>query len=562
MITNSLTLTTSFGLSFLLLMSSFKASAQGIFEKIPNLSEEALSKLVAHYSTEAGLETEENVVLSWTPMDAKGSLLPEMKLQSTARGQGKPDWISYDSANQSILFDDSEVGADGRYLSGSLSHEATTSMTVFWLGHYAEEAPFASSGTYAYNIGPNHTSHQRDDSGDTYIVEQYNGTTYKGDSIQGFDGIPTVWSTVVNGSSHQFYANGINLNMQGDPTYSIPADTSLVVGAYSGSGYDFVGSMRELLIFDVALGDEDRMLVESYLANLIAPTQPEESLRLSHTDDGLLLEIPSQHILAQSSNLHDWTVVPYHYRSRTLEVSPTENRLFFKSQETFQTLPSGVVLITRVASDTFREVQLHLDTGELYFIGEKSHGFDLYTSSGNHLWWCYMNTTSKGSGLLEYVMEHQGQAATDKESAIEAGWHTYTADKYRFLKLEPLEGQKTFVNQEGPQQAGQTDTTRAYSEDYRTIDHETLFFTLYQNSQNGHIYLGAGGDSVERQAGIIPPGDGTPEKDNGLRADIAFRATIELTEEQKMELLHQFLPQAAIHGPEAVAYDYQHPPGL
>ena len=79
---------------------------------------------------------------------------------------------------------------------------------------------------------------------------------------------------MVNGSSHQFYANGINLNMQGDPTYSIPADTRLVVGAYSGSGYDFVGSMRELLIFDVALGDEDRMLVESYLANLIAPTQP------------------------------------------------------------------------------------------------------------------------------------------------------------------------------------------------------------------------------------------------------------------------------------------------
>ena len=74
MITNSLTLTTSFGLSLLLLMSSFKASAQGIFEKIPNLSEEALSQLVAHYSTEAGLETEENVVLSWTPMDAKGSL--------------------------------------------------------------------------------------------------------------------------------------------------------------------------------------------------------------------------------------------------------------------------------------------------------------------------------------------------------------------------------------------------------------------------------------------------------------------------------------------------------
>ena len=179
----------------------------------------------------------------------------------------------------------------------------------------------------------------------------------------------------MNGSSHQFYANGINLNMQGDPTYSIPADTSLVVGAYSGSGYDFVGSMRELLIFDVALGDEDRMLVESYLANLIAPTQPEESLRLSHTDDGLLLEIPSQHILAKSSNLHDWTVVPYHYRSRTLEVSPTENRLFFKSQETFQTLPSGVVLSTRVASDTFRDVQIHLDTGQLYIIGEKSQGF-------------------------------------------------------------------------------------------------------------------------------------------------------------------------------------------
>ena len=242
------------------------------------------------------------------------------------------------------------------------------------------------------------------------------------------------------------------------------------------------------------------------LLSLTLPTSSlqlshEESLRLSHTDDGLLLEIPSQHILAQSKQ-------SARLDGRPLSLPQSHVGGVIEKSSVFQisgnisnpSFWSGVV--TRVASDTFREVQLHLDTGELYFIGEKSHGFDLYTSSGNHLWWCYMNTTSKGSGLLEYVMEHQGQAATDKESAIEAGWHTYTADKYRFLKLEPLEGQKPLSTKKAP------------SKQVKQIRHEliqritgpliTKHFFLYQNSQNGHIYLGAGAIQWNVRQGSYP----------------------------------------------------------
>lgn len=550
-----------------MLLTSFgEARAQSLSSSIPDLSAEALVSLVAHYNTRSGLETDEGTVLSWTPSDGHGMLIPGMQLQSKARGEGKAEWIHYDETTQMIEFEDSDVGADGRYLSGNLVHASTTSISVFWLGYYEADAPFASSGTYAYNIGPNHVSHQRDDAAGTFIVEQYNGSTYSGDPILEFDGKPTVWSTVIHESSHHFYANGRDLNMQGNPSYAIPANTSLVVGAYSGSGYDFVGAIRELIIFNAALENEDRVRVETYLKTLIPQEPPEktpgEALQIQQIFSGLQLNIPPQHILSRSYNLRDWEVLPYDYQSHQLEMTPEEKQTFFKSQTSFEELPAGVVLRTRVASDTFREVQLHLDTGELYFIGEKSHGFDLYTSSGNHLWWCYMNTTSKGSGLLEYVMEHQGQATQHKARAVESGWTTYTSEKYRFLELQPLEGQQSFVNRKAPERVGETDTTRAYSEDYQLIEHDGLFFALYQNTQNGHIYLGVGGDSLSAEVGEVPPGDGTPEKDNGLRADIAFRATIELTEEQKMELLHQFLPQAAIHGPEAVAYDYQHPPGL
>ena len=39
----------------------------------------------------------------------------------------------------------------------------------------------------------------------------------------------------------------------------------MLIGAYSSSGYDFVGEVQQLIIFGSALSDADRNLVENYL---------------------------------------------------------------------------------------------------------------------------------------------------------------------------------------------------------------------------------------------------------------------------------------------------------
>ena len=93
----------------------------------------------------------------------------------------------------------------------------------FGWGNYKAEAPFATSGTYVYNIGPNNTSHQRDDGKGGFVVEQYNGTTYAGDDITAYDGVTTVWSTVITADNHTFYANGENLNVGGTPSNQYPS---------------------------------------------------------------------------------------------------------------------------------------------------------------------------------------------------------------------------------------------------------------------------------------------------------------------------------------------------
>ena len=85
-----------------------------------------------------------------------------MAASSTQRGNGPANLITYDGRG-SLIFNDPSANADGRYLSGTLVNSSTRDFTIFWLGHYQDNAPFASSGTYAYNVGLNSISHQRDD---------------------------------------------------------------------------------------------------------------------------------------------------------------------------------------------------------------------------------------------------------------------------------------------------------------------------------------------------------------------------------------------------------------
>lgn len=240
----------------------------GIKSKIPGLSDSALDSLVAHYDGTSGVEVNEKAaVLSWTPVDTMGREQPVMTVISRKHGGASSDLIEYDGEG-GLAFNDTPFGPDRIYLEGNLVNQATSECSIFWLGYYSAQAPFEAQGTYAYNIGPDDTSHQRDDGKGAYVVEHYNGKTYTGESILAYDGMPTVWTTLLTADSHTFYANGTNLNMEGTPLNHIRENASIVIGAYSSAGYDLVGKIQQLLIFDKALNEQDRLLIEAYLRSI------------------------------------------------------------------------------------------------------------------------------------------------------------------------------------------------------------------------------------------------------------------------------------------------------
>ena len=536
----------------------------GLLTAVPELSSKAIDSLVAHYDGSKGVETVDNAVVSWTPVDSTGQLMDSMIVQSAQKGNGGSDLISYDGTGK-LFFDDTSVAADGRYLIGKLSNTETKEFTIFWLGHYKADAPFATSGTYAYNIGLSNTSHQRDDGKGGFVVEQYNGITYSGNDISEYDDQTTVWSTVLTADSHSFYANGKNLNLGGMPTNNIKANADIVIGAYSSSGYDFVGEIEQLIIFSSALNTKDRKLIENHLYGGAFPgddekdkKQPEISIKRDSGSTELILSEGS-HLLS-SYDLKNWFIIPE--AGLSLPIEEGKDKAFYQAASEFVEIPSGIVLRTRIASDTWREAEYHLDTGEFFFIGEQSHGFDHYTSHGNDLWWCYMNTTNKGSGLIEYLMEKNINSMFDKSKSVENGWLGYKSDIYSFLRLKPLGSQKTFSNQEKPEIEGNNDTTEAYTKDYKEVDNSEVDFVLYKNEDNGNIYMGIGGPSFKKIVDPLPPGDGSTNRDNGIRGDIAFKALITLSVTHKLELINKFLPRKALYDNRSEPYYYDHPDGL
>ena len=547
-----------------ILAIKFNMFGNGLLTAVPELSSKAIDSLVAHYDGSKGVEAVDNAVVSWTPVDSTGQLMDSMIVQSAQKGNGGSDLISYDGTGK-LFFDDTSVAADGRYLTGKLSNTETKEFTIFWLGHYKADAPFATSGTYAYNIGLSNTSHQRDDGKGGFVVEQYNGITYSGNDISEYDDQTTVWSTVLTADSHSFYANGKNLNLGGMPTNNIKANADIVIGAYSSSGYDFVGEIEQLIIFSSALNTKDRKLIENHLYGGAFPgddekdkKQPEISIKRDSGSTELILSEGS-HLLS-SYDLKNWFIIPE--AGLSLPIEEGKDKAFYKAASEFVEIPSGIVLRTRIASDTWREAEYHLDTGEFFFIGEQSHGFDHYTSHGNDLWWCYMNTTNKGSGLIEYLMEKNINSMFDKSKSVENGWLGYKSDIYSFLRLKPLGSQKTFSNQEKPEIEGNNDTTEAYTKDYKEVDNSEVEFVLYKNEDNGNIYMGIGGPSFKKIVDPLPPGDGSTNRDNGIRGDIAFKALITLSVTHKLELINKFLPRKALYDNRSEPYYYDHPDGL
>ena len=318
----------------------------------------------------------------------------------------------------------------------------------------------------------------------------------------------------------------------------------MIIGAYSSSGYDFAGEIEQLIIFNSALSDTDRKLVDNYLLSFTPAADPPE-IFIEKGFDAVKIKFSENSYLLSSNDMLEWFIVP---GANSGVLIPTDkDRVFYQAASEFSEIPNGMVLRTKIVSHTWREAQYHLDTGELFFIGEQTHGFDHYTSGGNDLWWCYMNTSNRGSGLIEYLMDRNKNAVSAKAKALENGWLNYKQSFYSFLELKPLAAQNTFVNHTELKIIGESDTTEAYTADYNVIDNSNIFYVIYWNSNNGNIYSGVGGPSLNQVVDSLPPGDGSSNRDNGVRADIAFKTIIPLSGSDKLELFNRFPPQEPIY---------------
>ena len=213
------------------------------------------------------------------------------------------------------------------------------------------------------------------------------------------------------------------------------------------------------------------------------------------------------------------------------------------------------VIETVASHDTVRYVQYDLLTGELYVVGEQQHGLDYHDTSGNDLWYCGLNTDSPADGLLWFLMKNSPDAEADKQAGIEAGWSTYDLARYHMLRMQPLANQQSFFN-------SVANETSAYTAAYAQMPSDELFIQLYGNEDNGKIYIGVAGGTVEAAAGLLPPGDGTSDRDNGVRVDVAFKQVIPMSQSAQAQLVEEFEMGSYDLDDTARAYFHHHAAGL
>ncbi len=239
------------------------------------------ANLVAHFqANEAslGLDASGNV-LSWTAENNAGITLE-------VGGSNDPDNIRFNPSGLGSLgaIEVRDYSGDNRYLRGSLG-TGLNGATIFWVGYYdpgRDGSLGDGSGQYAYSIGRalgqgTQIDHQIDD--DSF--ELYGGAgTQAGLPIDYLNGHNSVWQTnyFPTAPGHKAFANGYDLGIPADGGYKVSASGDLLLfgwqnSAGTASGFNFVGNMSDLVIYDGVLDAADAASVASYLNDRL-PTAP------------------------------------------------------------------------------------------------------------------------------------------------------------------------------------------------------------------------------------------------------------------------------------------------
>ena len=179
---------------------------------------------------------------------------------------------------------------------------------------------------------------------------------------------------------------------------------------------------------------------------------------------------------------------------------------------------------------------IQLDGQVLRIVGEQAHGLDWYAPGD--FWYCSFGEAGDAP-LLSFLLRE-----STVEHHAEADWYPpglgepYTQVEYTALaRLDPLPAQQTTTN-EVSGEAGQHDA-------YALVDSSELDFFLYQPTDDRFYIAVMGHEALDGE------GDGTDDRDNGVRIDIAFSATLDLPDE-KLALLEPL-------DDDSEAYPTEHP---
>eukprot|EP00751_Fragilariopsis_kerguelensis_P027586 CAMPEP_0170861706 /NCGR_PEP_ID=MMETSP0734-20130129/18438_1 /TAXON_ID=186038 /ORGANISM="Fragilariopsis kerguelensis, Strain L26-C5" /LENGTH=459 /DNA_ID=CAMNT_0011235967 /DNA_START=48 /DNA_END=1427 /DNA_ORIENTATION=- len=204
-----------------------------------------------------------------------------------------------------------------------------------------------------------------------------------------------------------------------------------------------------------------------------------------------------------------------------------------------------------------RYFQYDTQTNKVRIRGETYHGTD-YEAYGK--WWIcgltyaqnYWNEAG-GHGFIEFIMDHSLPSQQEQlEQAREEDYRPviYYRSRCRIAILEAEKSMKVWANKEAPSVKGGWETTKPNATNYNLLwkgkrdDAHWTFSYCYgeKDPLYAHqMFFAVNHDAVvDANNGLLPPGDGTPEHDNGVRVDMSFKTTLVLSDEDKCKLKQQF----------------------
>lgn len=255
-----------------------------------DLPEVSSATLIANFTTDDPTTMElgaSNEVLVWRAANNAALVL-------TAEG----------SPASNITFDATELGrhgslvvndfsGDNRSLRGSLGGLSLTNATIFWVGYFEPGRDGSlgdGSGQYIYTFGKAVSAGSQFDAQiDDGRFEIFGGSgTQTGRDITYLNGHYSTWMTRFHAAptsvGHEAEANGFDMLVPADGSgYSAGGNSSgdddLLLFAWQNSsgdsgGYNFVGNLHQVLIYDGLLDTNDTASINNYLSSKLQEEPP------------------------------------------------------------------------------------------------------------------------------------------------------------------------------------------------------------------------------------------------------------------------------------------------